>query len=90
MLIVMRELILIPLITGPQVAPLGYTLTNTSSSCVQMSWSPPQYPNGGITGYMVRFLICFETISTKIQEYITNCIDASQFPLHAQNLLYHQ
>ena len=44
---------------GPQRAPRSVTLSVNNASCVTLTWSPPPWPNGDITGYEVRLNITF-------------------------------
>ena len=45
--------ILIFAILGPQIAPTSVGIRVDNSTCVTLSWQPPQWPNGPITGYQV-------------------------------------
>ena len=39
--------------TEPQKAPRLVALSANNASCVTLTWSPPEWPNGDITGYEV-------------------------------------
>lgn len=41
----------VTLITVPSVAPQIETLYSSSSDTIEVSWLPPLFPNGRITGY---------------------------------------
>lgn len=43
------------IILGPQISPTDIKITAVNATCVSMSWEPPEYPNGQITGYKVGY-----------------------------------
>ncbi|XP_067932624.1 receptor-type tyrosine-protein phosphatase delta-like [Watersipora subatra] len=45
---------IILLYTGPQIAPTNVSVQADNSSCVTVSWKPPLWPNGRITGYQYK------------------------------------
>ena len=42
---------------GPQKAPRSVTLSANNASCVILTWSLPEWPNGVITRYEVNLNI---------------------------------
>ena len=46
---------------GPQKAPRSVTLSVNNASCVTLTWSPPEWPNGDITRYEVSLNISYLT-----------------------------
>ncbi|XP_067932743.1 receptor-type tyrosine-protein phosphatase delta-like [Watersipora subatra] len=42
------------IIVGPQLSPVSFNMRVDSPKCVTLSWEPPNWPNGPITGYQYK------------------------------------